>query len=227
MAAGPAGRAQPAYPGLARRVLGDYAFSWAYLGCFVVVQLVYAQLSAHGQAELTAWASTSVVNLEHDPVGSLVVSAFITGGSPIVWTALIALALFGANRALGNGAVALVCLAGQVMGSLVSEGIVAYRVDAGQLPLSDRHLTDVGPSYVVMSAIVVAVLCGAWAARILAVVDLLILAFPGDIFGGLGRLDVAAVGHVIAAATAAACTAAIMVRRGRRARRRAAARRDR
>ena len=156
MAAGPAGRAQPAYPGLARRVLGRYAFSWAYLGCFVVMQVVYAQLSAHGQSELTAWASTSVVNLEHDPAGSLVVSAFVTGGSPIAWTVLIALAVFGANRALGNGAVALVCLAGQVIGSLVSEGIVAYRVDAGQLPFSDRHLTDVGPSYVVMSAIVVA-----------------------------------------------------------------------
>ena len=218
MTAGPAGRAQPAYPGLARRVLGDYAFSWAYLGCFVVMQVVYAQLSAHGQSELTAWASTSVVNLEHDPVGSLVVSAFVTGGSPIVWTALIALAVFGANRALGNGAVALVCLAGHVIGSLVSEGIVAYRVDVGQLPVSDRRLTDVGPSYVVISAIVVAVLCGAWAARILAVVDLLILAFPGDIFGGLGRLDVAAVGHVTAAATAAACTGAIMVLRARRAR---------
>jgi hypothetical protein len=219
MTAGPAGRVRPAYPGLARRVLGGYAFSWAYLGCFVVVQVVYAQLSAHGQAELTAWASTSVVNLEHDPVGSLVVSAFITGGSPFAWTALIALALFGANRAVGNAAVALVCLAGQVIGSLVSEGIVAYRVDAGQLPVSDRQLTDVGPSYVVMSAIVVAVLCGAWAARILALIDLAILAFPGDVFGGLGSLDVAAVGHVTAAATAAACTAAIMVRRARRARR--------
>jgi hypothetical protein len=143
------------------------------------------------------------------------VSAFITGENPIVWTALIALAVFGANRALGNAAVALVCLAGQVVGSLVSEGIVAYRVDVGQLPLSDRHLTDIGPSYVVMSAIVVAVLCGAWAARILAVIDLLILAFPGDIFGGLGRLDVAAVGHVTAAATAAACTGAIVLLRGR------------
>jgi hypothetical protein len=219
MEAGPAGRAQPAYPGRARRVLGDYAFSWAYLGSFVVLQVVYAQLSAHRQSELTAWASTSVVNLEHDPVGSLVVSAFITGENPIVWTALIALAVFGANRALGNAAVALVCLAGQVVGSLVSEGIVAYRVDVGQLPLSDRHLTDIGPSYVVISAIVVAVLCGAWAARILAVIDLLILAFPGDIFGGLGRLDVAAVGHVTAAATAAACTGAIVLLRGRPARR--------
>ena len=127
MAAGQAGRAHPAYPGLARRVPGGYAFSWAYLGCFVVIQVVYAQLSAHGQSELTAWASTSVVNLEHDPVGSLVVSAFITGGDPVVWRALIALAVFGANRALGNRAVVLVCLAGQVVGSLVSEGIVAYR----------------------------------------------------------------------------------------------------
>jgi hypothetical protein len=111
MEAGPAGRAQPASPGLARLVVGRYAFSWAYLGSFVVVQVVYAQLSAQGRSELTAWAS------------------------------------------------------------------------------------------------------------ILAVVDLLILAFPGDLFGGLGRLDVAAVGHVTAAATAAACTGAIMVLRGRPARR--------
>jgi hypothetical protein len=215
MAAGPAGRAQPASPGRVRRVLGGYAFSWAYLGCFVVMQAVYALLSANRQAELTAWASTSVVNLEHDPVGCLVVSAFVTGGSPIAWTALIALAVFGANRAVGNVAVALVCLAGQVIGSLVSEGIVAYRVNAGQLPLADRQLTDVGPSYVVMSAIVVAVLCGTWAARVLAVIDLAILVFPGDIFGGLTSLDVSAVGHVTAAVTAAVCTAVLMTRRAR------------
>jgi len=199
--------------GPARRLLRAYAVSWAYLGCFVIMQVVYTLLSTHGQSELTAWASTSVVNLEHDPVGSLMVSAFIAGGSPIVWTALIALALFPANRAFGNRGLALACVAGQVIGSLVSEGIVAYRVDAGQLPVADRQLTDVGPSYVVMSAIVVALLCGGWLARTLALLDLAILVFPGDIFGGLSNLDVAAVGHLTAAATATACTLAIIVRR--------------
>ena len=55
------------------------------------------------------------------------------------------MALFGANRALGNARTALVCLAGQVIGSLVSEGIVAYRVDVCELPEASRYLVDVGP----------------------------------------------------------------------------------
>ena len=63
---------------------------------------------------------------------------------------LIALAAFGANRALGSARTALVCLAGHVIGSGVSEGIVAYRVDADQLSAASRYLTDVGPSYVVV-----------------------------------------------------------------------------
>jgi len=128
---------------------------------------------------------------------------------------LIALAVFGANRALGNVRTALVCLAGQVIGSLVSEGIVAYRVDVGQLPVASRYLTDVGPSYVVVSAIVIALACGTWLARALAAVDFAVLVFPGHIFGGLRQLDVSAVGHLTAALTAAAATALLLTRRRR------------
>jgi hypothetical protein len=86
-----------------------------------------------------------VSNLEHEPIGPLVVSAFIGPGNYLVWPVLIAVAMFGANRALGNARTALICVAGHVIGTLVSEGIVAYRVDAGQLPVADRYLTDVGP----------------------------------------------------------------------------------
>ena len=41
----------------------------------------------------------------------------------------------------------------------------------------------------------------------------LVLVFPGQIFGGLSQLDVAAVGHLTAALTAAAATALILSRR--------------
>ena len=157
-----------------------------------------------------------MVNLEHEPVVPLVLSALVAPADAVAWPALIALALFGANRALGNARTALVCLAGQVIGSLVSEGIVAYRVDAGQLAVANRHLIDVGPSYVVVSAIVIALACGTWPARALAAVDLVVLVFPGHIFGGLSQLDVAAVGHLTAMLTAAAATALILARRGRR-----------
>ena len=183
-----------------------YAFAWAYLGCYVAAELAWVLLNPRAQASLTAWASTSVANLEHEPVGPLVLSAFVGPGGLLAWPALIALAAFGASRALGNAGTTLVCVAGHVIGSLVSEGIVAYRVDAGQLPVTDRHLIDVGPSYVVVSAIVVAAACGPWLARAAAAFDFAVLVIGGHIFSGLSHLDVSAVGHLTAMVTAAAVT---------------------
>jgi hypothetical protein len=185
----------------------------AYLGCFLAVELAYTLLDPPAQARLIAWASTNVANLEHEPVGPLLVSAFVTPKFFAAWPVLMGLALFGANRALGNARTALVCLAGHVIGSLVSEGILAYRIDAGQLSAANRHITDVGPSYVVLSAIVIALACGGRLARTLAAVALVVLVFPGQIFGGLSQLDVPAVGHLTAALTAAAATALILSRR--------------
>jgi hypothetical protein len=192
-----------------------YAFAWCYLGIYVLTEIVYATLSTHAQDALNTWASTSVVNLEHEPIAPLVVSAFIGPGNNFAWPALIALALFSANHALGSARTALICLAGNVIGSLVSEGIVAYRVDEGQLPVSDRHLLDVGPSYVVMSAVVIALICGPLLARIASTLVLVLMVGVGNIFGGLSSLEVAAVGHLTASFTAAACVVLILRHRHR------------
>ncbi|HZR52847.1 MAG TPA: rhomboid-like protein [Streptosporangiaceae bacterium] len=155
---------------------------------------------------LTGWATTSVANLEHDPVVPLLLSPFTGERDWYAWPVLIALTLFGANRAVGSLRAAVICLAGHVLGTLVSEGVVAYRVDAGQLPVSYRHLTDVGPSYVVLSAIMIVLLRGTARARVAAGLSLAVLIVIGHIFGGLSRLDVAAVGHLTAAVTAAVMT---------------------
>ena len=203
----------PARPPGERRGPGRSIFAWTYLACFAGTELVYTGLNPHAQARLIEWASTDVANLAREPAGPLVLSALVTPGYFAVWPVLIALAVFGANRALGNAATALVCLAGHVIGSALSEGIVAYRVDAGQLPGADRYLPDVGPSYVVVSAIVIVLVCGTRPARLLAAGDFAVLVFPGHIFGGLSRLDVPAVGHLTALLTAAAATALIIARR--------------
>jgi len=186
-----------------RGIFARYAVAWLYLAGFTIAQLVYVALSARDRAAVLGWASTNVHNLGHDPVGSLAASAFVAQGDQAVWPALIALAMFGACRALGNWRTALVCAAGHVIGTLVSEGIVGYRVSRGLLPASDRFIIDVGPSYVVVAAIVVALLYGSWLARAAAAVDLALLVFAGDIFGGLSNLDVAAVGHATAMIVAA------------------------
>ena len=55
----------------------------------------------------------------------------------------------------------------------------------------------------IVSAIVVALLYGSWLVRAAAALDLGLL-FVGNIFGGLSRLEVAALGHVTAMTVAAA-----------------------
>jgi hypothetical protein len=197
-----------ARPVLTRTVLTRYGVAWLYLAALVAAEVSYAALPADQRGALLRWASTDVVNLRGDPVGCLVASAFFPAGSLVawpalaVWPALAALAMFGANRALGNWRTLLVCAAGQVIGTLVSEGIVGYRVAHGLLPGADRHIIDVGPSYVIVSAIVVAVLYGPALARAAAAADLALLVFGGHIFSGLTRLDVAPVGHATACAVA-------------------------
>jgi hypothetical protein len=197
-------------------IFTSYAVAWLYLGAFIVAQVIYALLSPDRQTALIGWASTNVHNLSHDPLGSLVVSAFLTQESPWAWPVLIALAMFGANGVLGNWRTAVVCAAGHVIGTLVSEGIVGYRVDRGVLPAPDRYLIDVGPSYVVLSAIMVALLYGSWLARAAAALDLALLVFVGDIFGGLSNLDVSAVGHVTAAVVGAVGGGLLVWQRRRR-----------
>lgn len=184
------------------RVLARYAVAWVYLALFTVTNIVFVCLSPGARSAFQAWASTSVVNLRNDPLGSLTVSAFVPSGDTLTWPALIALAMFGANKALGNWRTALVCAAGHVLGTLVSEGIVDYRISHGLLPQADSRIIDVGPSYVVVSAIMVAVLYGPWPARIPAALDLALLVFVGGIFSGLSTLQVAAVGHATAIVTA-------------------------
>jgi hypothetical protein len=197
-------------------VLTRYAFSWLYLAAVCAAEIAYALLPRTDRAALLRWASTSVHNLRHDPVGSLIASAFITSTHLLAGPLLIALAVFGANHALGNWRTALTCAAGHVTGTLVSEGIVAYRVSHGSLPSADRYLIDVGISYVLVSAIAVAVLYGGWLARAAAAADLLLLIFAGQIFAGLSQLQVSAVGHLTAILTGAVLGSFLIWQRRRR-----------
>jgi hypothetical protein len=101
-----------------------YAFAGAFLACFGVTGLVYSLLDPGAQARLVDWASTNVENLEHEPVLPLLLSAFVAPGYLATWPVLIALALFGANRALGNGRLALV-FPGAIFGGLSQLDVAA------------------------------------------------------------------------------------------------------
>jgi hypothetical protein len=178
-----------------------YAVAWLFLGIYSLFAVIYAFLSAPGHAELIAWSSTNLVNLRHNPAGSLMASAFVPGDPAITWVVLGALGLFTVNRLLGNVRTAVLLVAGHVAGTLVSEGIVDYRVSHAILPTSARTIVDVGPSYVIVCALVTAGLYGSRIQRLAAGVGLAVLAF--DIFRGITQLQVPAVGHVTAIVTGA------------------------
>jgi hypothetical protein len=196
--------------------LARYATAWLYLAGVCAGEITYALLPGRDRGALLAWASTSVHNLEHDPLGCLIASAFFPTSFLLAWPAVIALAMVAATSVLGNWRTALICAAGQVVGTVVSEGIVAYRVADGSLPPADRFLLDVGPSYVVMAAIAVALLYGRWLARAAAAADLVLLIFFGQIFAGLSRLEVTPVGHLTALITGAVTATLFVWRRRRR-----------
>jgi hypothetical protein len=163
------------------QVFKRYAVAWLYLAAFSAAEITYKLLAAHDRAAVLRWASTSVHNLEHHPVGCLIVSAFVPSGSEAAWPFLIALALFGANHLLGNWRTLVTCAASHIIGTLVSEGIVAY----------------------VVAAIAVGLLCGNWLIRSAAAVDFALLIFVGQIFEGLSQLEVSAIGHLTALITGA------------------------
>ncbi len=178
--------------------LRTYAVALMFLLLVALGEAITALISPHQVAALHQWASTNIANLHHHPVQALILSAFLPSGSPLAWLALIALTMFGANRALGNLRLVTVCAAGHLIGTAVSERILAYRIDHHTEPPSMAHFIDIGSSFVVVSAIVVAVLFGSWPARIAALLAFAALVLAGHIFAGLTSLDVAAVGHLTA-----------------------------
>ena len=162
-------------------LLTRYAVAWLYLAGFIAAAVTITALPSHYEAAVQEWASTNVANLRHDPLGSLLASAFITPGIAVAWPVMIALVMFGATRVLGNWRTLLVCGAGHVAGTLVSEGVVAYRIAHGLLPASSAHILDIGPSYVVVSAITVVALYGSRLVRVAATGELIQVLGKGQV----------------------------------------------
>jgi hypothetical protein len=86
-----------------------------------------------------------------------------------------------------------VVIAAHVVGTVVSEGILAVRIAGGAVPASERTILDIGPSYVIVAALVVGIAYGRWPARIASAIAFALLA--PHLFVGLTQLDVSAVGH--------------------------------
>ncbi|AEW92388.1 MULTISPECIES: rhomboid-like protein [Streptomycetaceae] len=184
----------PDLPALFRRHLTAVVFT--VLSVLVSV-LLPPLLGTHGWTALVSWASTNVDNLCDHPVEALAVSALVCVSPPWPDLALAAVALALLCVRLGSGRTAVVAATGHIVGTLLSEGLLAARIAAGQVPDGERATLDVGPSYVVVAALVAVILGGARRWHRLACAAVLALTMP-RLAEGITGLGVTPVGHLTA-----------------------------
>jgi hypothetical protein len=142
------------------------------------------------------YASTSLANLADHPVVATVLSAFLPAAGSALWLTFGLLALAAAERALGSMAVAALLAVAHVLGTAISQGLLAVRIGIGDAALADWHLLDTGPSYVVVCAMAATVVAGRLPARLLCVGGFALVG--PHLFDGLGSYEVSAIGHTCA-----------------------------
>jgi hypothetical protein len=182
------------------------------VACGYAVALTAGELMSTDSA--LDWASTNLANLRHRPVAAMVVSAFLAEDDRIAWVLLALTGIAATGWILGAWRTAVLLGAAHVVATLISEGVLALRIAAGAVPAAQEHIRDVGPSYVVIAALTAGLLYGTWPWRVPCAIGFALMA-PGS-FGGLPRLELAAMGHVCAVLIAAGL-GLVMVRRRRAA----------
>jgi hypothetical protein len=144
--------------------------------------------------------STNLRHLARDPWAVIATSAFFTRGGVLfaVAGALVCVGLL--ERVAGWRMTAVVAVTAHVIGTLVSEGVVAIRIAAHNLPTAARNVLDVGPSYVIVGCAAAAIAwpgAARWVRGIVAVAITPLFVFTAWRLPA-GRID--AIGHVTAAA---------------------------
>ncbi|WP_329584546.1 hypothetical protein OG500_29850 [Kitasatospora sp. NBC_01250] len=208
-------RAAPAAP--ARRTLLRNPASW-YVAALALGWPVEALLSPGRLNHLQEWSSANLANLHPwpagHPVGALVVSAFVPPDSAWVWP-LFALATFTVVELLGPARAVVSLVLVHVGVTALTEALVWWRIHHDALPAVAAHELDTGPSYLVVTAMTVA-LCRARPVWLRAGwLVLLALAWP-DLLDGIGDGDCAAVGRLLALAAGLALSGALACAERRR-----------
>ena len=125
--------------------------TFGYAAVLLATNIWLESASPRTEARVLQAASTNLAHLTHDPWFVLPASALFTRGGLAVAIAGCIVCVGVLELAAGWRATIVVAATGHLVGTLVSEGVVAIRIAAGDLPDSARHLLDVGPSYVLVA----------------------------------------------------------------------------
>ena len=170
------------------------AYVLTLLGAYVwwILQSPQARVSV-----LTA-SSTDLAHLERAPWLVLPASSIWPGDMFGYWAVVVLLCVGALERLRGGLVTVLTGAVAHVIGTVVSEGVTAVRIAAGDLSASARHVLDVGPSYAVAAcatAVVFSSHANRWLrlACALTFVPLVVTAFNTT-----DESQVAAIGHAVA-----------------------------
>jgi hypothetical protein len=177
-----------------RRRIVQMWFGVAYCAVLVCASLLMAGRGPATQRSWVAWASTNLVNLAQHPAQSMLASAFLVEDDLAAWTVLAMAGLGALAWAVGAWRTLIVVAAAHLIGTAVSEGVLAWQIGTGVRPETLRYASDIGPSYIVVSALVAAMVVGPLMPRLIGLAGFAVLA--PSLFGGLVDLDIEAVGHV-------------------------------
>jgi hypothetical protein len=195
---------------LCLRLLHNPAF-W-YVVALAAVGQVEKRISADHLRRLMVWSSTNLENLRPSghPAEALVASAFVPQESAGVWP-FFALSVFSVVAVLGARRAVLLLASAHIGVSAVTEGLVWWRIHHGSLPGSEAYTWDTGPSYLVVTALVVAIGCArplwlrvVWAAALTG-------ATP-SLLEGIGDGDYTAIGHLLSFAVGLAAVLRVRAR---------------
>jgi len=158
-------------------------------------------------------ASTTVAHLARHPARVLVGSVpWVPAEWPAVWFVLALLGVGTLEVTVGPALALVVVFLGHAGATAVSEGVLGFRVLAGNLPRSALDVLDVGPSYVIVSALAAVAVLPARPPFRVACALAVAVAGPA-LLEGITRGDLTATGHVAALVVGVLAGAATPVRR--------------
>lgn len=182
-----------------------WAVGLSYAAALLVVDL-FVSARPDGGESVRLWWSTNLDNLSSEAgagraVAVLVGSAFVPEESAGWWALFAVAGLVVAARRLGALQAALLVAAVHVAATVVSEIVFVSQLPQDESTAAERSIVDVGPSYVVVAALTVAVIYGYRWERVPAAVAF--LALTPYLFVGLADREVAPVGHTVSIVLAA------------------------
>jgi hypothetical protein len=175
---------------------------WPIVGTAYTAMLIGAYCwwilqSPHERLAVLTSSSTDLDHLQRVPWLVLPASSLWSGDHVGYWVIVVLLCVGALEVVRGPVVTLLTGLTAHVIGTLVSEGILAIRIAAGELSSSARHLQDVGPSYIVAAcaaAVIASPRSHRWLrlACGLCLVPLVVTAFDFS-----DASQVAAIGHAV------------------------------